>query len=313
MRDKIRIAVLAGGWSGEREVSLKSGKTVYGALNRERYDVTLYDPRDDLEVLIKQRAEIDLAFILLHGKFGEDGRIQGMLDVLHIPFVGSGVLSSAMALNKRIAKDVFRRAGLRVAEEIILEQGAGFSADRLIETLGYPMVIKPVSEGSSLGISIVHNREEIQEGIEAAFQYDREVIAEAYLDGTEITCCILGNQVLEALPLVEIVPTAAYGFFDYEAKYKPGATNEICPAPVSPSLAKEARRYAKMAHRALQCTVWSRSDMIIQDEVLYLLETNTIPGMTETSLFPLAARAAGMTLSDLLDKMITFSLEQYSP
>ena len=135
MKNKIRVAVLAGGWSGEREVSLKSGKAVYAALNRERYDVTIYDLRDNLEILIKKRADIDLAFILLHGKFGEDGRVQGMLDVLHIPFVGSGVLASAMAMNKRIAKDVFRGVGLRVAEEVILEQGEGFSVERLINAL----------------------------------------------------------------------------------------------------------------------------------------------------------------------------------
>jgi len=307
---KIRIAVLAGGWSGEREVSLKSGKAVYKALNRERYDVTLYDPRDDLETLIRKKEEIDLAFILLHGRFGEDGRIQGMLDLLQIPFVGSGVLASAMSLNKRVAKDVFRRAGLPVAEDLILNRGEGFSADEVAERLGVPLVIKPVSEGSSLGIAIAHDRESIAEGIQKAFQYDREVMVEAYVPGTEITCCILGNQVLEALPVVEIVPTDAYAFFDYEAKYTPGATREICPAPIAPHLAERAGEWAKAAHRALGCRVWSRSDMIIRDETLYLLETNTIPGMTETSLFPLAARAAGMSLSDLLDRMIHLSLEE---
>ncbi len=310
MTKKIRIAVLSGGWSGEREVSLKSGKAVYDALNRERYRVTRYDPRDDLEALIKKRAEIDLAFILLHGTFGEDGRIQGMLDVLRIPFVGSGVLASAMALNKQVAKDIFRGVGLRVAEDMLLKRGDRFSADRVIETLGSPVVIKPVSEGSSLGITIARNRETIVKGIEKAFQYDGEVMVEAYVGGTEITCCILGNQDLEALPVVEIVPAPAYGFFDYDAKYSPGATDEICPAAISPSLTEEAQAYARMAHRALGCRVWSRSDMIIRDETLYLLETNTIPGMTETSLFPLAARSAGMTLSDLLDKMIFLSLEE---
>ncbi|MCF8144881.1 MAG: D-alanine--D-alanine ligase [Deltaproteobacteria bacterium] len=309
MTRKIRIAVLAGGWSGERQVSLKSGKAVYEALNRERYDVTLYDPRDDLETLIRKRGEIDLAFILLHGRFGEDGRIQGMLDLLQIPFVGSGVLASAMALNKRVAKDVFRRAGLPVAEDMILNRGEGFSADEVAERLGVPLVVKPVSEGSSLGIAIAHDRESIAEGIKKAFQYDREVMAEAYVAGTEITCCVLGNQALEALPVVEIVPTDAYAFFDYEAKYTPGATREICPAPIPQVLAQEAAKWAKAAHTALGCRVWSRSDMIIRDETLYLLETNTIPGMTETSLFPLAARAAGMSLSDLLDRMIALSLE----
>ena len=308
MKKKIRIAVLAGGWSGEREVSLKSGKAVYAALNRERYDVTIYDPRDDLGVLIKKKAEIDLAFILLHGKFGEDGRVQGMLDVLHIPFVGSGVLASAMAMNKRIAKDVFRGVGLRVAAEVILKEEEKLSVKRLIDTLGSSLVIKPVAEGSSIGISIAHGREEILKGIEKAFQYDGEVMVEEYLDGREITCCVLGNEVLETLPVVEIVPDISYKFFDYEAKYKPGATNEICPAPIAPSLAEEAASCAKKAHKALKCSVWSRSDMIIRDETLYLLETNTIPGMTETSLFPLAARAAGMTLSDLLDRLISLSL-----
>ncbi len=309
MKNKIRVAVLAGGWSEEREVSLKSGKAVYAALNRERYDVTIYDPRNDLEVLTKRRTEIDLAFILLHGKFGEDGRVQGMLDILQIPFVGSGVLSSAMAMNKRIAKDVCRSVGLRVAEEVILKQGERFSVKRLIAKLGSPVVIKPVSEGSSIGVSIAHDREEILEGIEKAFQYDAEVMAEEYLDGTEITCCVLGNQVLETLPVVEIVPDVAHAFFDYEAKYLPGATDEICPAPIAPTLAEEAASCAKKAHRALKCSVWSRSDMIIRDEALYLLETNTLPGMTETSLFPLAARRAGMTLSDLLDRLIFLSLE----
>jgi len=308
VKKKIRVAVLAGGWSGEREVSLKSGKAVYAALNRERYDVTIYDPRDDLGILIKKKAEIDLAFILLHGKFGEDGRVQGMLDVLHIPFVGSGVLASAMAMNKRIAKDVFRGVGLRVAAEVILKEEEKLSVKRLIDTLGSSLVIKPVAEGSSIGISIAHGREEILKGIEKAFQYDGEVMVEEYLDGREITCCVLGNEVLETLPVVEIVPDISYKFFDYEAKYKPGATNEICPAPIAPSLAEEAASCAKKAHKALKCSVWSRSDMIIRDETLYLLETNTIPGMTETSLFPLAARAAGMTLSDLLDRLISLSL-----
>jgi D-alanine-D-alanine ligase len=307
---KRRIAVLAGGWSGERDVSVKSGKAVYDALNRERYSVTLYDPRDDIEILVRKRWKIDLAFILLHGKFGEDGRIQGMLDVLQIPYVGSGVLASAMALNKRVAKSIFRGAGLRVAKEIFLRRGEAFSPEQVMHTLGSPVVIKPVSEGSSLGITIAYNREAIVQGIDKAFKYDGEVMVEAYVGGAEITCCILGNQVLEALPVVEIVPTDAYAFFDYEAKYTPGATREICPAPIAAPLAEEAVKVAKAAHKALGCRVWSRSDMIIRDETLYLLETNTIPGMTETSLFPLAARAAGMSLSDLLDRMISLSLEE---
>jgi len=308
VKNKIRIAVLAGGWSGEREVSLKSGKAVYAALNRERYDVTIYDPRDDLGVLIKTKAEIDLAFILLHGKFGEDGRVQGMLDVLHIPFVGSGVLASAMAMDKRIAKDVFRGVGLRVVAEVIVKQEESFSVDQLMDRLGTSVVIKPVSEGSSLGISIAHGRKEILKGIEKAFQYDGEVMAEEYLDGRELHAVFSGTRFLRRSLLWRSYRIYRINFLTLRQNTKPGATNEICPAPIAPALAEEAASCAKKAHRALKCSVWSRSDMIIRDETLYLLETNTIPGMTETSLFPLAARAAGMTLSDLLDRLISLSL-----
>jgi len=309
MTGKTRIAVLSGGWSGEREISLKSGDAVFEALDRDRYAVTRYDPRDDLERLFRDRSEIDLAVILLHGKFGEDGRIQGMLDVLGIPYIGSGVLASAMALNKGAAKQVFKRAGLPVADDVILCSGKTVFVDPLIERLGTPVVVKPVSEGSSLGITIAYDRQAVIDGIDKAFQYDREVLVEAYVGGTEITCCIVGNQVLEALPLIEIVPADAYAFFDYAAKYTPGATREICPAPISPDTAEAARQCAKKAHRALGCRVWSRTDMIIREETLYVLETNTVPGMTRTSLFPLAARAAGMSLSELLDRMIALSLE----
>lgn len=312
MTNHIRIAVLAGGWSREREVSLKSGRAVYEALDREKYSVVLYDPRDDLGVLIRKKSEIDLAFILLHGRFGEDGRIQGMLDVLGIPFVGSGVLASAMAMHKRVAKDIFRGAGLPVADDVILKRSEGFRIETVLERLGAPVVIKPVCEGSSLGITIADESEAIARGIEEAFQYDPEVMVEAYIRGTEITCCILGNEALEALPLIQIVPTEGYSFFDYQAKYTPGATREICPAPIAGDLSERAGEWAKAAHRALGCRVWSRSDMIIRDETLYLLETNTIPGMTETSLFPQAARAAGMSLSGLLDRMIDLSLEEAS-
>ena len=309
MTENIRIAVLSGGWSGEREISLKSGDAVFEALDRKKYAVTRYDPRDDLERLFRDRSEIDLALILLHGKFGEDGRIQGMLDVLSIPYMGSGVLASAMALNKRVAKQVFKRAGLPVADDVILYRGKTVVVDPVIERLGTPVVVKPVSEGSSLGITIAYDREGIIDGINKAFQYDGEVMVEAYVGGTEITCCILGNQVLEALPLIQIVPGNTYALFDYTAKYTPGATREICPAPISPDMAEAANECAKKAHRALGCRVWSRTDMIIRDEAAYILETNTIPGMTRTSLFPLAARAAGTSLSGLLDRMISLSLD----
>jgi D-alanine-D-alanine ligase len=307
---KLRIALLAGGWSGEREVSLKSGEAVYKALDRNKYDVIRYDPRDDLISLIRNRANIDLAFALLHGKFGEDGSIQGFLDLLGVPFVGSGLLASAMALNKKIAKEAYERNGLEIIKDIMLRKGEDPDAGRIEEALGPSTVVKPVEEGSSLGMSVCHSRDELIRGIDLAFQHGDEVMVEQFVKGRELTCCVIGNRDLEALPLVEIIPDAAYTFFDYEAKYTPGATREICPAPVAEALGEKARSCAKRAHEALKCRVWSRSDMILKGEKVYVLETNTIPGMTETSLVPLSARTAGMSLSQFLDRLIALSLEE---
>ena len=307
---ELHIVVIAGGWSGEREVSLRSGEAVFNALDKRKYRVSRYDPSDGLVTLIENRKEIDLAFVLLHGKFGEDGCIQGFLQLLGIPFVGSGVLASAMALHKKIAKEVYRGAGLNVIKDVMVLRGESFSVKDIMATLGPETVVKPVAEGSSLGMSLCRSERELLQGIETAFRYDNEVMVEAYVGGREVTCCVLGNSNLETLPLIEIVPDAQYPFFDYRAKYIPGATREICPAPLSSSLSEKAEFCAKEAHRALKCRVWSRTDMIIQDEDVYILETNTIPGMTETSLVPLAAKTAGMSMSQLVDKVIELSLEQ---
>lgn len=306
---RLRIALLSGGWSGEREISLKSGEAVYRALDKQKYDVTQYDPRDDLNDLIRDKENIDIAFILLHGKFGEDGCMQGFLDLLDISFVGSGVLASALALNKKVAKQLYRSNGLNVVDDVIVNKGGEYAVDQIMETLGPSTVVKPVAEGSSLGMSICHSKEELSKGLESAFQYDEEVLVERYIKGRELTCAVLGNKNLEALPLVEIVPNPEYAFFDYEAKYRPGATKEICPAPLPEEQTRKVQSCGKKAHTALGCRVWSRTDMIVQGEDVYVLETNTIPGMTETSLVPLAARTAGLSLSDLLDRLIELSLE----
>jgi len=306
---KLRIAVIAGGWSKEREVSLKSGRAVYDALDRRRYEVEFYDPKEDLKRLIDERDRIDLAFILLHGRYGEDGAIQGFLKILGIPFVGSGVLSSSISLNKAISKILYRDAGLDVADWILLKKGDFIDPDNIINTLGTELVIKPVSEGSSIGISISKDRESLIKGLKQAFLYDEEVIVERYIKGREVTCCVLGNESLEALPPIEIVPDKRYKFFDYEAKYTPEATKEICPAPLSEELTQRVKEIAIKAHRVLRCKVWSRTDMIIGDEKIYVLETNTIPGMTETSLVPLAARTAGLSMSELLNRILELAIE----
>jgi len=308
LANKIRIAVLSGGWSKERSVSINSGKAVLGALDKGKYEIVSFDPKDDLNVLWQQRHELDLVFNVLHGKYGEDGRIQGLLEVFGIPFVGSGVLSSAMTMNKRVTKEVYRSVGLRVPKDIILKKEPAVSIGKIKDTLGTPIVIKPVSEGSSIGISIMENDRDILAGIEKAFQFDQEILLEEYVSGREITCAVLGRNHLLTLPLVEIVPKEAHQFFDFDAKYTAGETNEICPAQIDSELQNEASKMAQSAHKALQCRDWSRTDMIINNDIIYMLETNTIPGMTETSLVPLAARGKGWDLGQLLDRMISTCL-----
>jgi D-alanine-D-alanine ligase len=309
---KLHIALIAGGWSGEREVSLKSGQAVYRALDRRKYRVTRYDPRDHLPALVRDAKGIDLALVLLHGRFGEDGCIQGFLELLGVSFLGSGVLSSAMALHKKTAKDLYRSHGLKVAEDVMLYRGEPFSTRAITRLLGLATVVKPMSEGSSLGMSICRTGEELARGIDAAFQWDREVMVERYIQGREITCAVLGNRKPEALPPIEIIPNPEFSFFDYQAKYTPGASREICPAPLSPPLTRKVQSAAMTAHLALKCRAWSRTDMIVRGREVYVLETNTIPGMTETSLVPLAARTAGMSMRALLDRLIELSLEDVS-
>ena len=304
MAKKIRIAVLSGGWSKERSVSIKSGQAVVNALKNEKYEICSFDPKDSLNELWKQRKELDLVFSVLHGKYGEDGKMQGLLDVFGIPYLGSGVLASAMAMNKRITKEIYKGVGLCVAKDMILKRDDRVILQEIKDFLGIPIVIKPVSEGSSIGISIMESDDEILDGIEKAFQFDCEILLEEYIEGREITGAVVGRKKLENLPLVEIVPKDTHRFFDFDAKYKAGETQEICPAAIDPVIEKEAVAVAKRAHEALNCRDWSRTDMIVNGVSIYVLETNTIPGMTETSLVPLAAKGRGWDLGQLLDKMV---------
>ena len=310
MAKKLCVALLAGGRSGERAVSVKSGDAVYGALDKDKYEVRRYDPRDDLDSLLRDRGQIDIAFILLHGRYGEDGSIQGFLETIDIPYVGSGVLASAVALHKKMAKSRYELSGITVPGDMVVARGDRVSAEEVIHRLGLPVVVKPVTEGSSLGISVCRDLAEVEEGIELGFGLDREVMVEEFIQGVEVTCCVVGNEALETLPVIEIVPGDRYTFFDYEAKYTPGATEEICPARIPEDMARRVRDCACSAHRALKCSVWSRTDMIVKDGNVYALETNTIPGMTENSLVPRAARAANMSLGRFADLLIRLSLER---
>jgi D-alanine-D-alanine ligase len=306
---KLRLALLAGGKSGEREVSLKGAAEVAKALDPQKYEVKRYDPATDLAKLAADADSLDAAFILLHGPLGEDGTVQGLLDLLAIPYQGSGVLGSAVAMDKNLAKILYRNAGLKIPEWYMAVKEDIENPSKILGHLGLPLVIKPASQGSSLGMTVARSQEEIAKGLQKAFAIDTEVMAEEFISGREITGGVIGNAELTALPLVEIIPGEDFEFFDYEAKYQPGATQEICPAELEESLTIRAQNCALTAHRALQLRGYSRTDMIISDDDIYVLETNTIPGMTPTSLLPQAAAAAGLDFSALLDRLIELALE----
>ena len=306
---KLNLALIAGGKSGEREVSLKGAEGVVQALNPDKYIVKRYDPATDLAKIASEAESIDVAFILLHGPLGEDGTVQGFLDLLDIPYQGSGVLGSAIAMDKNLAKVLYRNNGLTVPGWIMAKQEDIQNPDAILAKLGLPLVIKPASQGSSLGMTIARSEKEIGSGLQKAFAIDDQVMVEQFISGREITGGIIGNQELTALPLVEIIPGDQYDFFDYEAKYQPGASTEICPAELDDAITARAQQFAQTAHRALQLRGYSRTDMIVNDNGIYVLETNTIPGMTPTSLLPQAAAEAGLEFSALLDRLIELAME----
>jgi len=310
----LRVALLAGGKSGEREVSLAGARELERALDPARYRVTRYDPATDIARLASDVEAIDVAFILLHGRFGEDGTVQGFLDLLGVPYQGSGVLGSALAMDKDAAKAVYQSHGLPVSPWQMAKKTDAEDPSPLLSSLTFPVVVKPVRQGSSLGMSVAHTPIELANAIAKAFEYDQEVMVEQYVRGREITVGVIGNQELTALPLVEIIPGEGHNFFDYQAKYQAGASREICPAQVSEAIRCTAQDYAIRAHRALRLRGYSRTDMIVTDDGgLVLLETNTIPGMTPTSLLPQAAAAAGMPFPTLLERLLELALEAKSP
>jgi D-alanine-D-alanine ligase len=307
---KLRLALIAGGKSSEREVSLKSANQVHKAINKDKYLIRHYDPLTDLERLVREAKELDVALIIMHGRGGEDGSLQGLLELLEIPYQGSGILASALAMNKELSKTIYQQAGLKVPRALVFSRKAAPAPPEIEAGLGLPVVIKPVHEGSSIGISKAETLEAIKAGLDAAFALDDRVLVEEFIQGTEVTGGVLGNATLQALPLVEIIPAKTYPFFDFEAKYQEGASEEICPARLDGELTHRAQECALTAHRALGCRGYSRTDLMVRDGDIYVLETNTIPGMTATSLFPQGAKAAGLEFPDLLDTLINLALEK---
>ncbi len=308
---KKTIALLSGGISPEREVSLNSGAQVYDALDKDKYHVVRYDPKTDLARLVADAPDIDAALIILHGPYGEDGTIQGMLDLLQIPYQGSGVLGSAVAMDKVVAKQLYDSAGIPTPPDVAINRGDRIDPADIVSRLGLPLVVKPARDGSSIGMSIVRDTGTLAPALEKAFRQGPTVLVEAFVEGIEITGGVLGNDDLEALPLIEIVPDPSRDFFDYKAKYTAGVTREICPARIDAVLTEKAQHLALAAHQALFCRGYSRTDMILVDETFFVLETNTIPGMTATSLLPQAAAKAGYSFSRLMDRLIDLAIEDH--
>lgn len=293
-----KVAVLLGGCSAEREVSLMSGSAVLEALRRAGVDAHPFDPaeRDLFEL---KREGFGRAFIALHGRGGEDGTLQGALEWLRIPYTGSGVLASSLAMDKWRTKLLWQQLGLPTPAALRLTDedfaaGSEEAARRVLEALALPVFVKPVHEGSSMGATRVEREEELKSALEAARRFDGEVLVERFVAGREITIGFLGEQ---TLPAIEIV--APQGRYDYHNKYFSDETRYLCPAPLPEPLASRLAELTMQAARALGCRGWGRIDLLLEDDTPYLLEMNTAPGMTSHSLVPLAARVSGIEFDAL--------------
>ena len=294
----MRIGVLLGGMSTEREISLKSGTAVYHALIQKGYSVVAIDVGRDIYSKITKE-KIDIAFIALHGKYGEDGTIQGLLEIMGIPYTGSGVLASAISINKALAKKLFILNRIPTPAFKIVKKGTVVD-NAIFKDLGLPFIVKPNSQGSTIGVSIVNDKNEASYAIKKALKYDDTALIEKFIKGRELTVGILCNK---ALPIIEIRPKKA--MYDFKAKYTKGMTEYIAPAPLSKMLEKRLFDYALKAFNTLGCSGTARVDIMLDKRNKpYVLEVNTIPGMTELSLLPKAAACAGISFPELVEKIL---------
>ena len=296
-----RVGVLLGGQSAEREVSLKSGGAVLAALQRQGVEAHAFDPaRRSLGDLAM--AEFDRVFITLHGRFGEDGCMQGALELLGIPYTGSGVMASAIGMDKWRTKLLWQAAGLPTPEWALLDENSDFAA--IEKQLGLPIFVKPAREGSSIGMSKVKAPGALRAAWEKAAEYDSLVLAEKFVDGGEYTCAVLGS---EALPMIRLIPKNEY--YDYEAKYLRDDTEYRCPCGLAPEQEKAIQALCLKAFQVVDCRGWGRVDVMLDSRGNpYLLEINTSPGMTDHSLVPMAARAAGLDFDALCLRILEMTL-----
>jgi D-alanine-D-alanine ligase len=288
-----RIAVLMGGLSAEREISLKTGQAVLSALLENGCDAVAIDAGHDLPARLRE-VEADVAFICLHGRYGEDGTVQGLLEMMQIPYTGSGVMSSSMVMDKVITKQILLYNEISTPGFVAYSSGDDRS-ELFKRCRHFPLVVKPAREGSTIGISIVHDRAELEAGLEEALKHDDLVLIEDYIQGDEITVSILNK---ESLPIIQIVPKS--GFYDYESKYTPGHTEYLLPAPLEAVLYNRLQETSVAACKALACRGAARVDFMVREREFFCLEVNTIPGMTATSLLPKAAAEAGISFNELV-------------
>lgn len=307
-KDK-KIGVLRGGISAEREVSLASGRAILKALRAKGYQAISLDVKEDIGLrLVKEGIEV--AFIALHGRYGEDGSIQGLLEILRIPYTGSGILASALSMNKLVSCELFEFHHLPVPKYHLLREGQVKKFKSSALSFSLPAVVKPCGEGSSVGVSIVSKAREWKAALKEAFQYDGEVLIEQYIAGKEIHIGILQDKVLGG---VEVVPKDK--FYSYQAKYTKGLSDYILPPRLSPKALKKAERAAREAHKCLGCEGATRVDLRVDPQGRpYLLEVNSLPGMTTTSLLPKIARESGLDYNDLVEQILnTASLKVRVP
>ncbi|AFN36350.1 D-alanine--D-alanine ligase [Taylorella equigenitalis] len=299
MDKSLKIAVLYGGNSAEREVSLMSGHGVGNALKSRGYNIELFDiaNRDLLEL-----KNFDLAFIALHGKYGEDGCIQGFLELLKIPYTGPGVMSSSVGMNKIVSKKIFIHEGIPTPEFRVVRDYEGLQ--KATQEIGYPIIVKPPQEGSTIGLKKVHSQDELTEAFNESIKFDEEMLVEKCIEGRELTVAILGKSPdTRALPIIEIVTPD--GNYDYEQKYTRDDTQYICPAKLDENLARNIENICIKAYDSLECQGWSRVDVMLdKNNCPWVLEINTSPGMTSHSLVPMAAKAIGLSYEDICEEIL---------